>query len=177
MEKDRIKKLIEDQDAGDQQPEGVRTTVTVLFSDIKGSTAYFEKFGDAQGLAMVQRHNAMLFPVIEECGGRVVKTIGDAIMAVFADPRGAVQGAIAMQRVLEGDRISQPFEEHIRIKVGLHTGPCIVTDKDVYGDVVNVASRVQNQAEPDQILITEDLLDAVKQIGIQFAQMGHTNMR
>jgi len=177
MEKDRIKKLLEDQDAAEQQPDGVRTPVAVLFSDIKGSTAYFEKFGDAQGLAMVQRHNAMLFPVIEECGGRVVKTIGDAIMAVFEEPKGAVQGAIAMQRVLEGDRIGQPFEEHIHIKVGLHSGPCIVKDNDIYGDVVNVASRVQNQAEPDQILITEDLMGAAKKIGVQCARMGHTSMR
>jgi class 3 adenylate cyclase len=177
MEKDRIKKLLVEQEAGDPQPDGVRTPVTVLFSDIKGSTAYFEKFGDAQGLAMVQRHNSMLFPVIEECGGRVVKTIGDAIMAVFADPKGAVQGAIAMQRVLEADRINNPVEEQIRIKVGLHTGPCIVKDKDLYGDVVNVASRVQNQAEPDQILITDDLLDTAKRIGVHCARMGHTNMR
>jgi class 3 adenylate cyclase len=177
MEKDRIKRLLADQDAEDQQPESVRTPVTVLFSDIKGSTAYFEKFGDDQGLAMVQRHNAMLFPVIDGCGGRVVKTIGDAIMAVFSDPKGAVQGAIGMQRVLESDRISRPDDEQIHIKVGLHTGPCIVKDKDVYGDVVNVASRVQNQAEPDQILITEDLLDAARLVGVQCAQMGHTNMR
>ena len=178
METDKIKKLLSDQDdAPDKQGEGVRTPVTVLFSDIKGSTAYFEKFGDAQGLAMVQRHNAILFPVIEGSGGRVVKTIGDAIMAVFADPRGALQGAIGMQRALESDRISRPGEEQIRIKVGLHTGPCIVKDKDVYGDVVNVASRVQNQTEPDQILITEDLLDAAKLIGVQCAQMGHTSMR
>jgi class 3 adenylate cyclase len=177
METDKIKKLLSDQDAGDQQPESVRTPVTVLFSDIKGSTAYFEKFGDDQGLAMVQRHNALLFPIIEGSGGRVVKTIGDAIMAVFADPRGALQGAIGMQRILESDRISRPGEEQIHIKVGLHSGPCIVKDKDVYGDVVNVASRVQNQTEPDQILITEDLLDAAKFIGVQCAQMGHTNMR
>jgi class 3 adenylate cyclase len=177
MEKDKTKKLLADHDAGDPQTEGVRTPVTVLFSDIKGSTAYFEKYGDAQGLAMVQRHNSLLFPVIEDCGGRVVKTIGDAIMAVFADPKGALQGAISMQRVLESDRINNPVEEQIRIKVGLHTGPCIVKDKDLYGDVVNVASRVQNQAEPDQILITEDLLETAKHIGIQCARMGHTNMR
>ena len=105
----------------------------------------------------------------------MVKTIGDATMAVFADPEG-VAGAIGMQRVLR--RSHQPtWPEQIHIKVGLHTGPCIVKDKDVYGDVVNVASRVQNQTEPDQILITEDLLDAAKLIGVQCAQMGHTNMR
>jgi len=171
-----MKKLVTEQETGDQ-PESVRTPVAVLFSDIKGSTAYFEKYGDAQGLAMVQRHNAMLFPVIEQCGGRVVKTIGDAIMSVFEDPKGAIKGAIGMQRVLEADRITRRTEEQIHIKVGLHTGLCIVKDKDVYGDVVNVASRVQNQAEPDQILITDDLLEAAKLVGVQCAQMGHTNMR
>src|SRR6187401_1056481 len=158
MEKDKIKKLVSEPEAGDLS-ESVRTPVTVLFSDIKGSTAYFEKYGDDQGLAMVQRHNAMLFPIIEQCGGRVVKTIGDAIMSGFEDPKGAIKGAIGMQRALESDRITQRFEEQIHIKIGLHTGLCIVKDKDVYGDVVNVASRVQNQAEPDQILITDDLLD------------------
>src|SRR5262245_33214739 len=178
MDTDKFRELLGTGEAPtDQELENTRTPVTVLFSDIKGSTAYFEKFGDTQGLAMVQRHNAMLFPVIEECGGRVVKTIGDAIMAVFEDPKGAIQGAVAMQRVLEGDRISQPFDDHIRIKVGLHSGPCIVKDNDVYGDVVNVASRVQNQAEPDQILITEDLLDFTKEMSISCARMGHTNMR
>src|SRR3954462_11069992 len=71
METDKIKKLLSDQDeAGDQQSESVRTPDTVLFSDIKASTAYFEKFGDDQGLAMVQRHNGLLFPVIEGSGGR-----------------------------------------------------------------------------------------------------------
>src|SRR6185295_3706133 len=157
MEHDKIKELLAAREAADQESDSVRTPVTVLFSDIKGSTAYFERYGDIRGLAMVQRHNSLLFPIIEGCGGRVVKTIGDAIMAVFDDPKGAVQGAIGMQRVLEGDRILQPASEQIHIKVGLHTGPCLVKDKDVYGDVVNVASRVQNQSEPDQILITEDL--------------------
>ena len=176
MEKDKVKKLVSEPEVADSS-ESVRTPVTVLFSDIKGSTAYFEKYGDAQGLAMVQRHNAMLFPIIEQCGGRVVKTIGDAIMSVFEDPKGAIKGAIGMQRALESDRITQRLEDRIQIKVGLHTGLCIVKDKDVYGDVVNVASRVQNQAEPDQILITDDLLDAAKLVGVQFAQMGHTSMR
>jgi len=177
MEHDKIKELLAAREAADQESDSVRTPVTVLFSDIKGSTAYFERYGDIRGLAMVQRHNSLLFPIIEGCGGRVVKTIGDAIMAVFDDPKGAVQGAIGMQRVLEGDRILQPASEQIHIKVGLHTGPCLVKDKDVYGDVVNVASRVQNQSEPDQILITEDLLGAAKMIGVQCAQMGQENMR
>src|SRR5262249_7625039 len=120
--------------------------VTILFSDIKGSTSYFEQKGDVKGLKMVERHNDLMIPVIEDCGGVVVKTIGDAIMARFDDPVLAVRSAVEMQRALETDRLDQPEEEHIHIKIGLHTGPGIIKDNDVYGDVVNAASRVQNQA-------------------------------
>src|SRR6188768_1864630 len=88
----------------------MRTEVTILFSDIKGSTSYFESKGDAEGLAMVQHHNSLLFPVIEEGGGRVVKTIGDAIMACFKDPGNAVKAAIRMQQVLEEDRANTQSE-------------------------------------------------------------------
>ena len=78
----------------------MRAEVTILFSDIKGSTSYFERRGDAEGLAMVQHHNDLLFPVIEGSGGRVIKTIGDAIMACFKDPVLAIKAAIRMQQVM-----------------------------------------------------------------------------
>src|SRR6185436_20952751 len=104
MDNDKLRELLAvGEDPPDQDLEKMRTPVTVLFSDIKGSTAYFEKFGDVQGLAMVQRHNDILFPVIEAAGGRVVKTIGDAIMAAFEDPESGIHGAIGMQRALETD--------------------------------------------------------------------------
>ncbi|HLQ79008.1 MAG TPA: adenylate/guanylate cyclase domain-containing protein [Terriglobia bacterium] len=176
-EKDKIRELLAARQSADPAPDSVRTTATVLFSDIKGSTTYFEKWGDARGVAMVQRHNDLLFPIIEGASGHVVKTIGDAIMAVFHDPKDAIRGAIGMQQALDADRNAQPAPEHIHIRVGLHTGLCLVKDQDVYGDVVNVASRVQHQAEPNQILITEDLLEAAKTMGVQCAQMGHEGMR
>jgi class 3 adenylate cyclase len=178
MDTDKLRELLAGGEVPpDQDLEKMRTPVTVLFSDIKGSTAYFEKFGDVQGLAMVQRHNDILFPVIEAAGGRVVKTIGDAIMAVFEDPESGIQGAIGMQRALESDRIIQPGAGQIHIKVGLHTGLGLAKDNDIYGDVVNVASRVQHHAEPDQILVTEDMLEAARATGIQYAKMGREFMR
>ena len=74
--------------------------VSVLFSDIAGSTAYFEKYGDAEGRRMIQRHNDLLIPVIQKRGGRVVKTIGDALMATFPSANLAVDAAIAMQQAV-----------------------------------------------------------------------------
>lgn len=183
MEKDNIEELLAERelatqklDAANLRLEQSRTPVTILFSDIKGSTAYYEEHGDVKGLAMVQHHNDLLFPKIAENGGRVVKTIGDAIMAAFLDPAGAIQAAVSMQRVLEADREKFP-DEPIHIKVGLHTGLGLVKDDDVFGDVVNAAARVQHQAEPDQILITDVLLDAAKTLGIECAEMGRAQMK
>src|SRR5688500_8513485 len=79
--KDKLQELLEARAQAQQELEKMRTPVTILFSDIKGSTTYFEKKGDVEGMAMINRHNSILFPVIEGEGGRVVKTIGDAIMA------------------------------------------------------------------------------------------------
>jgi class 3 adenylate cyclase len=156
----------------------MRTEVTILFSDIKGSTSYFERKGDAEGLAMVQHHNALLFPVIENGGGRVVKTIGDAIMACFKDPGSAVKAAMRMQQVLEDDRAkTQSEDERIHIRVALHMGPGLEKDNDVFGDVVNATAKVQQQADPDQILITDVLLDAARQAGAQCVKLGRAEIK
>src|SRR5687768_14108293 len=137
MDKDKLEELLETRKLADQELEKMRTAVTILFSDIKGSTSYFERKGDVEGLAMLQRHNTLLFPCVEREGGRVIKTIGDAIMACFEDPVAAVKAAIGMQQALERDRVTMPDDEQIHIRVGLHTGLGLLKDNDVYGDVVN----------------------------------------
>ena len=156
----------------------MRTEVTILFSDIKGSTSYFERRGDAEGLAMLQHHNDLLFPVIQGSGGRVVKTIGDAIMACFKDPVGAIRAAIRMQQVMEKDReATENQDDHIHIRVALHMGPGLEKDNDVFGDVVNASAKVQQQTEPDQIIITDVLLDSAHQAGAQCVRLGRADMK
>lgn len=177
MEKDKIEELLEARAQAELQLEKMRTPVTLLFSDIKNSTSYFEKAGDVEGLAMVERHNSLMMPVIEDCGGRVVKTMGDGIMASFADPVGAIRAAIGMQRALEQDRSVRSTEEHIHIRLGLHTGYGLVKEDDVFGDVVNTAARVQQKAQPDQILISDVLLDAARAAGAQCARLGPAEMK
>jgi class 3 adenylate cyclase len=132
-----------------------RREVTLLFTDIQGSTAYFERRGDLSGRQMVQRHNDLLFPLIAQQQGMVLKTIGDAIMASFADPAWAVQAAMAMQQALRDHNRDQEAAEQIHIRIGLNSGPALVELQDIFGDVVNAAARVQACALPDQILISE----------------------
>jgi class 3 adenylate cyclase/CHAT domain-containing protein/Tfp pilus assembly protein PilF len=132
-----------------------RHEVTLLFSDIQGSTAYFERRGDLSGRQMVQRHNDLLFPLITQQQGTVLKTIGDAIMASFAEPAWAVQAAMAMQRALRDYNRDREASEQIHIRIGINSGRALVEPHDVFGDVVNAAARVESCALPDQILISE----------------------
>ncbi|MBZ5569876.1 MAG: FHA domain-containing protein [Acidobacteriia bacterium] len=141
--------------------EKLRRDITVLFTDIKGSTAYFEKFGDSAGLIMVHHCNTLLGKAVERHGGRVIKTIGDAVMAAFQDHAEAVAAAIEMQEAVTADCTAKPEAHRVKVRIGIHYGRGIVKSNDVFGDVVNVASRVEGAAGPEQILISDTLYQAV----------------
>jgi class 3 adenylate cyclase len=127
--------------------------VVVLFTDIEDSTRFWDNRGNVKGRLMVDRHNRLLTPIVRHFRGRVIKTIGDAIMAMFEQPEQALRAATAMQQALEQERGRDPrFNIHIRI--GLHNGEAIVEHNDVFGDVVNVAARIVNEAQGDEILIS-----------------------
>ncbi len=141
--------------------EKLRRNITVLFTDIKGSTAYFEKYGDAAGLLMVHHVNGLLSQIVERHGGKVIKTIGDAVMASFLDPSEAVAAAIEMQEAITADAAGKPKERRIKVRIGINFGLGFVKSNDVFGDVVNVASRVEGAANPEQILVSDTLYHAV----------------
>ena len=127
--------------------------VTILFTDIEASTRYWGNRGNVKGRLMVDRHNRLLIPIVRHFGGRVVKTIGDAIMAIFEQPEQALKAATAIQQALEQERNNDTaFDTHVRI--GLHIGEALVEQNDVFGDVVNVAARIVNEAEADEVLIS-----------------------
>ena len=150
--------------------ERFRRNLTVMFTDIKGSTSYFDRRGNTMGFAMIQRHNKLLFPVVEVHHGTIVKTIGDAIMARFDEPGRGVAAAIDMQKALAEHNAPLPSEERIEIRIGLNHGVGILEEKDVFGDVVNVASRVQHHCLPNQILIASSVYDAVRDNADFFCQ-------
>lgn len=160
----------------EQGSDQLRTPVTILFSDIKGSTSYFERKGDVEGLAMLERHNNLLLPCIEGNNGRLVKTIGDALMTEFRDPVDALRAAVQMQNALLEDGKGRTESEQIHIRIGVHTGLALMRGNDVFGDVVNAAARVQSKALPDQILITDSLVPAARTAGYQIGRLGRTKL-
>jgi class 3 adenylate cyclase len=141
--------------------EKFRRNIIVLFTDIKGSTAYFEKYGDAAGLLMVSTCNDAISEIVREHGGKVIKTIGDAVMASFEECTEAVSAAIKMQMKIYSDSQQKPEQDRVSIRIGMNYGLGIVKPDDVFGDVVNVASRVESVGAPEQIVISDTVYEKV----------------
>src|SRR5438270_12340273 len=126
--------------------ESLRRNVCILFTDLKGSTSYFEKYGDAAGLMMVHRSTNMLSQCVDRHAGRVLKTIGDSVMAVYEDPAESVASAIEMQEAITADNKDKEESRRVLVRIGINYGLGLVKSNDVFGDVVNVASRVESAA-------------------------------
>ncbi|NDJ59507.1 MAG: adenylate/guanylate cyclase domain-containing protein, partial [Chloroflexi bacterium] len=135
-------------------------SVTLLFSDLKGSTALYERVGDIRAYEIVRAHFKLLRDIVADSGGAVVKTMGDAVMASFADPAPALAAALQMNREI----CQVGAEEDLVLKIGLHAGPCIAVDSnerlDYFGQTVNIAARVQGLADGSEIVITQPIYDA-----------------
>jgi class 3 adenylate cyclase len=174
---DKIEELLKTRSQVDLELEKLKTPVTVLFTDIRGSTSFFESEGDVEGLAMVQRHNDLLFPIIGQHSGRVVKTIGDAIMAMFDNPENCIRAAISMQQALARYNEDRGRNQEIHIRIGLHHGLGLIKNGDVYGDVVNTASRVEHQSQPDQIFVSTSLLEAARTVGVESESAGTAELK
>jgi len=129
--------------------------VALLFTDLQGSTALYERVGDAAAFNMVREHFALLASIVRDHDGAVVKTIGDAVMASFGDPAHAVKAALAMQaRIVEHDLV---------LKLGVHAGPSVVVtlnDRlDYFGSTVNMAACLQGQSAGGDIVLSRAIAD------------------
>jgi class 3 adenylate cyclase len=137
--------------------------VTLMFSDLRGSTALYSRIGDARAYHLVREHFAFLAETVRSNDGGIVKTIGDAVMAAFADPADAVRAALAIQgNVAAFNRAHElGAEDGLIIKLGLHGGPCIVVTLnerlDYFGSTVNLAARLQGESRGGDIVISQAL--------------------
>jgi class 3 adenylate cyclase/tetratricopeptide (TPR) repeat protein len=137
-------------------------TLCLMLADVVGSTAFYQQHGDVQGRLFIQRHHDTLTPLIVKRHGRVVKTIGDGIMAAFDAPTEALECALAVQQALWETRAQSPEDMPLQTKVSLHYGNALVETNDIYGDLVNMSARLIDMAAPDQILISQTVYEAVK---------------
>ena len=132
--------------------------LTILFTDLKGSTSMYQTVGDAPAFRQVMDHFGILRDGVIRNQGALVKTIGDAIMAVFSDPAHAVQGAFDIMKRIQEYNLDHPASPLV-LKMGIHQGACIAVTLnerlDYFGTVVNLASRLEGQSQGNDVVISE----------------------
>jgi len=138
------------------------TSLTFLFTDLKGSTELYEKVGDLVAFDLVNEHFRLLHEIIASEAGAVVKTIGDAVMATFATPDRAVAAALRVRDAMAGLG-EERHHPSLLLKMGIHEGPCLAVTlndrQDYFGQTVNIASRVQGLAASRSILATGQVVE------------------
>jgi len=137
------------------------TSLTFLFTDLKGSTELYERVGDLAAFDLVRAHFRVLNEIVAAEAGAVVKTIGDAVMATFPTPDRALAAAMRMREAMRTLNDGRSREE-LLLKIGIHEGPClavVLNDRqDYFGTTVNVAARVQALAQSRAILATKSVV-------------------
>src|SRR5690349_10864168 len=128
-------------------------TQTVLFADVSDSTQLYESAGDAAAAKAIAHCMQALREVTEASGGEVIKEIGDEVMTLFPDPDTAAAAATRMHLAVEA--LPLVGATRLALRIGFHTGPVIRRDDDLFGDSVNIASRIAGQASRGQILTSE----------------------
>lgn len=138
-------------------------SVTILFSDLKGSTRLYEETGDAPAYGQVRRHFDFLKERIAGSRGAVVKTIGDAVMAVFSSPADAVRCCLAIQRDIGQFNHASPGQPPLTIKLGAHHGPAIAINAngklDYFGRTVNIASRILRESQGGDVVLAKETIE------------------
>jgi tetratricopeptide (TPR) repeat protein/TolB-like protein len=132
-----------------------------MFTDIKG---FSKKMGDDETVAMalLKAHDAMMNELFAKYGGRVIKSIGDSFMVDFSSAVNAVKCAIETQEILWYYNREKPDLEKIEVRIGIHLGDVITDGTDIYGDGVNIASRIEAFTQPNRICISQDIYNQVK---------------
>ena len=136
--------------------------ITVMFTDLKGSTTITETQGDLATRMMLKQHNDALKPIISNNNGILVKTMGDGTMSYFSDAQSAVLAACQFQEAIDTMNMEKKFSTQILVRIGINTGEGIVEKNDIYGDVVNVASRFESSADAGEIYISESTYNGME---------------
>jgi len=139
--------------------------IAVLFTDIIGSTSFFKAHGNLAGRKMLQQHEDIVSKEITEFGGTVVKNIGDSILAYFVNPQEATKVAIQIQKEFNLYNNKQKDADHkIYVRIGIHFDEGVVEDKDIFGNAVNIASKITDLAGSNEIFISHDVFALVNTV-------------
>ncbi|TSA48770.1 MAG: adenylate/guanylate cyclase domain-containing protein [Nitrosomonadales bacterium] len=135
--------------------------ITIMFTDLKGSTSIAETEGDMVSRMLIKEHNDIVMPAIQQNNGVFIKSIGDGTLSTFENALDAVRAAVRIQRGMDELNMAQKFKIPVLMRIGLHSGMCIVEKNDIFGDAVNTASRFESSATPGDIFMSENTYNAL----------------
>jgi adenylate cyclase len=152
---------------------------TVMFADLTGSTGVFEKLGNEAATQTITGLTQWIGEVCKSHGGRVVKTLGDGVLAVYPDGASAIEAVVQMQRDHERRKGTRGGARLMELQVGLDCGEIVEVDGDCYGDAVNVASRLSDLSGARQIWASDNVVDQVDlpPPGVRFHALGSVALR
>jgi len=160
-------------------PEAVSVPITgpltILFTDVEGSTSLTQRVGDTKAREVLRPHERIVREALKAHGGSEVKTLGDGFMASFASATRAVECAIAMQRAFAAH--NETAGEPIRVRIGLNAGEPIAEEKDLFGTAVNMAARIAAKAEGGEILASDVVRQLVAGKGFLFSDRGEVELK
>ncbi len=150
-------------------PERDRATRTILFTDIEASVALTQRVGDEKAVEMLRAHDAIITGALEAHGGNPIKHTGDGMMVAFRSAANAVECAITIQADLATHRKGNP-EATIRVRIGINAGEPVTDHGDLFGTCVQLAARICDKAEADQILVTGVVRDICVGTSVEFIE-------
>lgn len=154
-----------------------RRLSAIMFTDVVGYGAMTQR-NEELALELLQLHRDMLRPMFRSFGGNEIKTMGDAFLVEFQSALQAVKCAISIQRELKRYNASVDSERSVRVRIGLHIGDVVFEQNDVYGDGVNLASRIYAQAEPGGICLTRSVYDQIhNKVDVAIRRLGPQRLK
>jgi adenylate cyclase len=139
------------------------SSLAILFTDLSASTLLYQNAGDAKAFGMIRNHFEYVTDAVRNRGGGMVKMMGDAVMATFSSSRQALEAAFDMQAHWTEFAAKHQIPEGIALKIGIHAGRCIAVNNqgkmDYFGTTINIAARVESEAKPHDIIITQSVFE------------------
>jgi class 3 adenylate cyclase len=149
--------------------------VTILFTDVEGSTALTQRLGDVRARELFRKHERITREALAAHGGSEVKTMGDGFMASFGSASGALECAIALERAFAEHNATA--ETPVNVRIGLNAGEPIAEEEDLFGTAVITAARIAAQAKGGEILVSNVVRELVAGRGFMFADRGEALLR
>lgn len=157
--------------------EEQRRLVAIMFTDMVGYSSLTQK-NEKIALELLEEHRRILRPIFSEFNGKEIKTIGDAFLVCFDNTLDAVRCAIKIQATLYEYNLASPETIQIKVRIGIHLGDVVMRGGDLYGDGVNIASRIQSVADSNGITISEDVYRQVQnKVEAKFTRLGKGELK